>query len=290
MTIQNEAQSVNYVRSNKANETVEKASLSERKNEHFEEDLLWDQLCINPHEDSLSQGFKEGQDAGLMSGFKDGEAIGRSKALEIGFEIGFYEGCAAYMLDIHLPQLLKKCKKRQESHNQIDVDNGSLDDKNEISTPNTAEAMLWTIEKLEKLQKGWKSLLDMVHQFPTPDKIFKNQESHDNLTDEVDSKSIIRGKAYLDEFRSSNVDIVKNLQRIRSKFKVVTILQKIPKFSLRRLMDEVAAIDEDDILKNEQMHKLQIDVTNDRGEAKDKNTSNTTNGMKTTDIAMEHEW
>ena len=49
----------------------------------------WDDICINPHEDNLVEGRREGHEAGLKKGYNDGLDLGAAKGVEFGMEIGF---------------------------------------------------------------------------------------------------------------------------------------------------------------------------------------------------------
>ena len=49
----------------------------------------WDDICINPHEDHLVEGRREGHEAGLKKGYNDGLDLGAAKGVEFGMEIGF---------------------------------------------------------------------------------------------------------------------------------------------------------------------------------------------------------
>lgn len=199
------------------------------------DDLQWDELCLNPYQNSFIMGKNEGYKAGLASGFKDGEAIGRSKALEIGIELGFYEGCLSFVIDHYLPAL-----RQGREH------------------PCTGVIMRntqWNKEKVDKLTKGCASLFEAIKKFPNPDEIFRctqfgtqTKEQVSFKIDKIEFGQIVDG---IDSFNTEDTkmteaDIVGSLQRIRSKFKVFSILLKIPKFSLKGLMDQVTVPDDDE--------------------------------------------
>lgn len=243
-----------------------------------DDDLSWDDICMNPYQDSLAEGMKDGHEAGLLTGFKDGEVLGRSKALEIGFEIGFYQGCASFLLDHYFPDQLQRCRHQNSKTNLVE------------HTDKKDSANMWTEEKVEKLMKGWKDLLNIISNFPSPDVIFH----HDQLYSKSSSEEIsllsfnkvsennLGQKELLShsdtETISNNTtnvaeaDITGSLQKIRSKFRVLAIKSKISKFSLKGLMDNVSLIgnrqkkDENEELnhgdaKNEKMNlKLEKEI------------------------------
>ena len=53
------------------------------------DDEAWDDICVNPHEQDILEGRREGLEAGLKAGHQDGIALGLSKGIEVGLELGF---------------------------------------------------------------------------------------------------------------------------------------------------------------------------------------------------------
>jgi hypothetical protein len=74
--------------------------------------LDWEDVCLDPHHDSLQQGRALGREAAAVAGFRDGEALGRIKGVEFGLEIGFYRGIVKVLCqDAHTERIQNSLDK-----------------------------------------------------------------------------------------------------------------------------------------------------------------------------------
>ena len=120
----------------------------------------WDQV-LDPHQDAVEAGRKEGYHSGLESGFKDGYQLGKLKAFEIGIELGYMKSMAQ--------EIMKDLKQYSYTH-----DNG-IDE-----------------EKKMKLQKKVEDILQSIEQFPSPDDMFSCLD--DDPRNTVEDMQRIRAK------------------------------------------------------------------------------------------------
>jgi|UniRef100_A0A7S2XML9 hypothetical protein len=90
------------------------------------------------------------------------------------------------------------------------------------------------IARAEKIAKSLHALQQAIDEFPGPDEMFQHVHDPNNtetmLDDELQSDS---------ETQTRNaLDVVGKMQRIRAKFKLVTVQLRIPHFSLKQVMEE----------------------------------------------------
>ncbi len=158
----------------------------------------WQDACLDPHHHSLQQGKAEGRDAGSLAGFKDGLALGQNKGLEFGLEIGFYQG------------VLEALRQKDWS-----------------------DRILKTIDKVQ----------EAMDDFPSVDQVFAPSNSSSSSTSTTtnhatEMSSLVRSSNLdnMDQNDSEDViklDILNKLQRIRARFKLLTVQLGKPQFSLR---------------------------------------------------------
>lgn len=120
----------------------------------------WDQL-LDPHQDAVESGRKEGYHSGLESGFKDGYQLGKLKAFEIGIELGYMKSIAQ--------ETMKDLKQCSNTHDY------GIDE-----------------EKKMKLQKKAEDIIQSIDQFPSPDDMFSCLD--DDPMNIVDDMQRIRAK------------------------------------------------------------------------------------------------
>ena len=89
---------------------------------------------------------------------------------------------------------------------------------------NTVEAKLLN----ERLQKKVEELRQAIDNFPSLDAI-KTMNKEETYMEEDDSETVVV---------PGSLDILGSMQRIRAKFKVLTVQLKIPQFSLKQVMDD----------------------------------------------------
>mmetsp|Transcript_4455 Transcript_4455/g.12398 ORF Transcript_4455/g.12398 Transcript_4455/m.12398 type:complete len:205 (-) Transcript_4455:45-659(-) len=168
----------------------------------------FEDLCLDPYNDSLEKGRAEGHAAGLKSGFEDGRSLGRIKGLEIGIELGYMRGVAIAI------------NKRVMSPLE----------KETADTEGCGRA--------EKVRKVLKELINAIDSFPSPDEMFADtgDTSLLNGTDGGVTGTMTRKEAM--QPTQERPDIAGKLQRIRAKFKLLLVQLKLPQLSLKKVMDE----------------------------------------------------
>ena len=163
----------------------------------------WEDLCLDPYQSSREEGEKRGREAGLEAGFSDGRELGEVTAIDYALDLGFIRGvCTA-------------CTRNKQG----------LD---------------------ERVQKTLRDLIRAIDDFPGPSHIFREQQQqqhdHDHNHDhnhpaEEPAEAVVP----LDDNDSSSADVLHKMQRIRARFKLLTVQLGIPHFSLKQVMDEVAS-------------------------------------------------
>ena len=88
---------------------------------------------------------------------------------------------------------------------------------------NTVEA------KNERLQKKVEELRHAIDDFPSLDAIKTVKKEEETYSEEDDSEAVVM---------AGNLDILGSMQRIRAKFKVLTVQLKVSQFSLKQVMDD----------------------------------------------------
>jgi Essential protein Yae1, N terminal len=183
-------------------------------------DEAWDILCIDPHQAAHEEGRRQGREDGLQAGFHEGYELGRTTALDYGMEIGFIRGVVA-ALEQH--QLLQQ---------QQDV---SISDV-----------------RSERILKSLASLRKALDDFPGPNEVFRERatgqferavmEDHTNIDNDSEKYPVVEEEEDDEDTVDSSLDVVGKMQRIRARFKLLTVQLGIPQFSLKSVMDEAASV------------------------------------------------
>lgn len=162
----------------------------------------WDEISVNPHKSSIDQGRKEGRTHGRDSGYNEGYTVGVTTALNHGLELGFID------------------------------------------------AILQSIRTNDRAAKRWsKSILaieTLIQSFLVMDetKLIRredddNEKAKDNETSNV-SNNEDNKQANEDEKSIKNddddVDAVKTLRLIQTRFKLLMVQIGLPHFSLTSIM------------------------------------------------------
>lgn len=163
----------------------------------------WEDVCLDPHHHALQQGKMEGRKAGALAGFREGQALGQTKGLEFGLEIGFYQGVIAAL------------RQKEEWNDRIQ-------------------------HSLDKLQ-------DAINDFPCPDQVFaaandetysSNENSRSGWMNKSSSHSTDRDRENdHDSEDVAKLDILNKVQRIRARFKLLTVQLGKPHFSLQHALE-----------------------------------------------------
>jgi len=166
----------------------------------------WDCL-LDPYQCSIGQGREEGRIAGLESGYREGYALGHMKALEIGVEIGYMLGFAQTTLE-HLNSRLS-----------------AGNDENNDGIGN--------LHRSEKLRLRLCDFIDSMERFPTPDDMFSG-----NIRD----PTVLSNAEENDDTNQFNipkaVDITESMQRLRARFKALTVQLKVPNLSHKKVLEQ----------------------------------------------------
>jgi hypothetical protein len=184
----------------------------------------WDDICLNPHESHMELGREEGRQAALQAGFKDGYSLGRTKGIEFGMELGFIRG----FLNTLEKHLQWEQQQRQQQSSLIIMGGGG-------GEPAAARAAVQ-----QRIQRGAHDLRRAIEDFPTPDAMFVASSTMNDDDDDERNNNCADS-----ETNNATQDVMGALQRIRAKFKVLTVQLKIPHYSLHQIMaDAVARVDE----------------------------------------------
>ena len=96
-----------------------------------DDDVVWDSICVNPHEEYIEEGRVQGRNAGLQAGFEEGYALGCTTAMEYGMEIGFIRGAAEALVQQQQSERIQK--SLEELQNALDDAKSRLDEENRVS-------------------------------------------------------------------------------------------------------------------------------------------------------------
>jgi hypothetical protein len=142
--------------------------------------------------------------------------LGRQEGRQAGLQAGFQDGYALGRT------------KGIEFGMELGFIRGFL---NTIEHSKWESSLVEPARVVERIQKGVSDLRRAIDDFPSPDTMFASTMNH------KDSK---------DDSEANATDIMGALQRIRAKFKVLTLQLKIPHYSLKQIMADAARVDEQD--------------------------------------------
>lgn len=177
----------------------------------------WDNICANPFDSSIEEGRRQGASAGLRAGYNEGYHLGKMKAVEIGFELGFIRGFMN-SIDKNIPSVTEKSRK-------------------------------------DRIQKGLVGLEQAVNDFPSPEEMFhiltkgiadqdvENVDEEERIVEKLESEAdfveSLQEEAPGDALGQSRVvDVTRELQRIRAKFKLLLVQLKMPHLELKKFLKE----------------------------------------------------
>ena len=160
----------------------------------------------------------EWDDIALLDPYHESMENGRSEGMSRGHEAGYRDGFAlgrmkALEIGVELGYMESIAKEilefiRNNSNNDISNE--------EIKTePGFQSSLLKNKSRMEKIQKGFIGLQTMIDEFPSPDDIFE-------------------------ELQTTKIDVSERMQRIRAKFKLLTVQMKEPHLTLKSVMDEAS--------------------------------------------------
>jgi len=91
----------------------------------------------------------------------------------------------------------------------------------------------------DRIQKNIEKLQEAIDDFPTPDELFEATKHHISMS-EMRSQNPVTGHPdeHDDSENPSKFDILNKLQRIRARFKLLTVQLGKPKFSLKNVLED----------------------------------------------------
>eukprot|EP00804_Cyclotella_cryptica_P004205 CCRYP_014574-RA/>CCRYP_014574-RA protein AED:0.38 eAED:0.38 QI:0/-1/0/1/-1/1/1/0/268 len=205
----------------------------------------WDDL-IDPFRQIAIAERINGQTAGRRAGYLEGENIGRSKAWEIGLELGYIHSFARHLLDMHQKRLVENEMKQPARgiESSKTIRNTEQDDR--------------FSKRLNRCLTICQELITRTNQFPDPDSLLdryentadnieSNKKKYDDSSTEDFSGHSYEGKIGLGDHKSTSEagvnagdaeDVTSALQRIRAKFKLLLVLLSTNRsFDLKRLLN-----------------------------------------------------
>jgi hypothetical protein len=210
----------------------------------------WDSL-LNPYEESIQKGSKEGIEAGLKAGFDDGYHLGRVKALEIGFELGYMHSVAS--------NALETLSNLNNSSNNKDGDGGG-DGDNDVNNDDTGNTN--SNSNHDRRITRLKEFIDLIQAFYSPDELFStkknpilnpiqdqeyvdgggaadthdaHEDAHEHPHEDGEEKNPIN--AHNKSLTQTPIDVTQKMQRIRAKFKTIVVQIKMPHLPLQKIMN-----------------------------------------------------
>jgi hypothetical protein len=184
------------------------------------DDQDWENFCLDPYQSAREEGERQGRDAGLESGFRDGHGMGINTGTEYGMELGFFKGvCSA------------------------------------VEAATAANLNQHVSE--ERVKKTVADLRLALEDFPGPDELFQvrqrqprhqhndddeGEHDHEHASeqeDDDDDDDDVNGDSD-HAVAESKKNILHKMQRIRARFKLLTVQLGIPHFALKQVMDEAA--------------------------------------------------
>lgn len=213
------------------------------------DDSLFDDV-IDPFQQMSVSERTNGQLAGRRAGYLEGRDIGRSKGWEIGLELGYIKSFASNLLDGY--------------HQSVKRENSTTDNRSD--------------QRLDRCIVILKELIEMINSFPDPDILLEQNRIIGNDMNSVEANaSAPADPDYVDVETVHNgskslpvdapvTDVTSSLQRIRAKFKLLSVLLRTNRpFDLKRLLN----VRDDDTTKEDkhqdnksslkQQHTLQKD-------------------------------
>jgi hypothetical protein len=177
-----------------------------------EEDPFCSLTLIDPFHEISQSSKQAGRVAGRTASFRDGQQIGRTKGWEVGLELG-------YMLSF-CSEILIGLKRHQQQQHQHDTNDASNDDDVGNNSDTLQKSSNRSQSRLDRCITLARDVVTLINEFPSPQYLLHNQ--HD-----------VADKQQID-----SLDISTSIQRIRVKFKLLSVLIKTGQsFDLRRILE-----------------------------------------------------
>jgi hypothetical protein len=162
------------------------------------DDLDWDDVGFDPHRNSLEEGRVMGQSAGELAGFRDGQRLGHTKGIEFGMELGFIQGFVNALDD----------------NNTTDLQGGK--------TTN------------ERVNRSLTELQKALDDFPSCEAMFEHSE--EIMTLSVTTTSNNNNDGADSEGAVTKFDVLAKMQRVRARFKLLTVQLGMGTVSLKQVL------------------------------------------------------
>ena len=195
---------------------------------------FFDHVDDRVHQVALRQGEQEGMEAGRIVGYNDGRKLGQIKGIEYGIELGWMRGVVS--------PLSKVSSSSAEQQESTDGEEDNSNNHHILINKLRSEKVQRTINTLQRSLdvdfpscdqlfsgKNSKIMLDDHHHHHGDDDTYENDDNNDN---EGDSEFVG------DESSSNAVDIMKQMQLIRARFKLLMVQLGYPHFSFQNIMKE----------------------------------------------------
>lgn len=189
----------------------------------------------------ISQSSKEaGRIAGRTASFNEGRSIGRTKGWEVGLELGYVFNFCMELLDgLKLQQQQQQQRNEEQSSNNID--NGDDDDDDGTTSGNNMQQSAQnkksttssnrTTSRLDRCTTLARDIITLIEDFPPPQNLLHNLDD-DDIDDDVAT-----GNNHHQQL-DAKLDISTSIQRIRAKFKLLSVLLKTGQsFDLKRILE-----------------------------------------------------
>jgi len=188
----------------------------------------------------ISQSSKEaGRIAGRTASFNEGRSIGRTKGWEVGLELGYvFNFCSELLNGLKLQQQ-REIQQRNDEQQSSNIDNG--DDDNDDGNKNgghmqqsarnksSSSSSNRTTSRLDRCSTLARDIVTLIEDFPPP------QHLLDNLDDDDDDDDVATENNQPSE---AKLDISTSIQRIRAKFKLLSVLLKTGQsYDIKRILE-----------------------------------------------------
>ena len=181
------------------------------------------------HQVALQRGEQEGMEAGRIVGYNDGRKLGQIKGIDYGIELGWMRGVVSTLSKVSSSSAAQQESTHGEDDNNNDILINKLRSEKVQRTMNTLQRSLDvdfpTCDQLFS-GKNSKVMLDDQHHHHGDDDKYEND-------DDNDSEYVVD-----DESSSNSVDIMKQMQLIRARFKLLMAQLGYPHFSFQNIMKE----------------------------------------------------
>ncbi len=180
----------------------------------IDEDPFSSLTLIDPFHEISQSSKQAGRLAGRTASFREGQSIGRTKGWDVGLELGYMSSfCSEILIGL----------KKQQQHQHDTKDESNNDDEGNNSDSNKQalqKSSNRTHSRFDRCTTLARDVVTLINEFPSPQHLLHNQ------LDVVDKE------------QPDSLDISASIQRIRAKFKLLSVLLKTGQsFDLKRILE-----------------------------------------------------